>query len=55
MTYGQRGTALVGYAMAVVGGLILGPIVGGAIVWSYLEWRWTEYVRYNSLEKYSLL
>lgn len=41
----QRGAAIVGYALAVVGGPILGPIVGGAIVQSYLGWRWTEYVR----------
>jgi len=40
----QRGAALVGYALAVMGGPILGPIVGGAIVQSYLEWRWIEYV-----------
>jgi len=40
----QRGTALVGYAFAVVGGPILGPIVGGAAVQSYLRWRWTEYL-----------
>ena len=40
----NRGLAIVGYAMAVVGGPILGPIVGGAIVDSYLRWRWTEYV-----------
>ena len=40
----QRGAAIVGYAMAVVGGPILGPIVGGAVVQSYLGWRWTEYV-----------
>jgi hypothetical protein len=40
----QRGVAIVGYAMAVVGGPVLGPIVGGAIVQSYLRWRWTEYV-----------
>lgn len=40
----QRGAAIVGYAMAVVGGPILGPIVGGAIVQSYLGWRWTELV-----------
>ncbi|KAI9722945.1 MAG: hypothetical protein M1812_001394 [Candelaria pacifica] len=39
----QRGTAIVGYAFAVVGGPILGPIAGGAIVQSYLGWRWTEY------------
>ncbi len=40
----QRGTAIVGYAFAVVGGPVLGPIVGGAIVQSYLRWRWTEYL-----------
>lgn len=40
----QRGAAIVGYAMAVVAGPILGPIVGGAVVQSYLGWRWTEYV-----------
>lgn len=41
----ERGAAIVGYAMAVVGGPVLGPIVGGAIVQSYLHWRWTQYVR----------
>lgn len=41
----QRGTAIVGYAMAVVGGPTIGPIVGGAVVDSYLGWRWTQYVR----------
>ncbi|RAK95783.1 MFS transporter [Aspergillus ibericus CBS 121593] len=40
----QRGAAIVGYAMAVVGGPVLGPIVGGAICESYLGWRWTEYI-----------
>ncbi|KAI9848414.1 MAG: hypothetical protein M1837_000209 [Sclerophora amabilis] len=40
----QRGAAIVGYALAVVGGPVLGPIVGGAIVQSHLGWRWTEYV-----------
>ncbi|KAK2784519.1 hypothetical protein FQN52_008940 [Onygenales sp. PD_12] len=40
----QRAVAIVGYALAVVGGPILGPIVGGAIVQSYLRWRWTEYI-----------
>jgi hypothetical protein len=40
----QRGTALVGYAFAVVAGPTLGPITGSAIVESYLRWRWTEYV-----------
>ncbi|KAI9689653.1 MAG: hypothetical protein M1820_010123 [Bogoriella megaspora] len=40
----QRGAAIVGYAMAVVGGPLLGPIIGGAVVQSYLCWRWTEYL-----------
>jgi multidrug resistance protein len=40
----KRGLAMVGYAMAVVGGPTLGPIVGGAVVQSYLRWRWTEYL-----------
>lgn len=40
----ERGAAIVGYAMAVVGGPVIGPIVGGAIVQSYLRWRWTEYI-----------
>lgn len=40
----ERGTAIVGYAFAVVGGPVLGPIVGGAVVQSYLRWRWTEYL-----------
>ncbi|OJJ49675.1 hypothetical protein ASPZODRAFT_2115362 [Penicilliopsis zonata CBS 506.65] len=40
----QRGAAIVGYAMAVVGGPVLGPIVGGALTQSYLGWRWTEYI-----------
>jgi Major Facilitator Superfamily len=44
----KRGVAIVGYAMAVVGGPVLGPIVGGAIVQSYLRWRWTEYVSLSS-------
>lgn len=39
-----RGTAIVGYALAVVGGPTLGPIIGGAVVQSYLGWRWTEYL-----------
>lgn len=43
----QRGAAIVGYAMAVVGGPVLGPIVGGAVVQSYLGWRWTEYVSFK--------
>ena len=40
----QRGAAIVGYAMAVVGGPVLGPIVGGAVVQSSLGWRWTQYL-----------
>ncbi|PGH15541.1 hypothetical protein AJ79_02323 [Helicocarpus griseus UAMH5409] len=40
----ERAVAIVGYAMAVVGGPSLGPIVGAAIVQSYLRWRWTEYI-----------
>ncbi|KAK4691249.1 MFS transporter, DHA1 family, multidrug resistance protein, partial [Lecanoromycetidae sp. Uapishka_2] len=39
-----RGTAIVFYAFAVVGGPTLGPVVGGAVVQSYLRWRWTEYL-----------
>lgn len=48
----QRGAAIVGYAMAVVGGPVLGPIVGGAIVQSYLHWRWTEYVSFLIFEDF---
>ena len=40
----QRGVAIVGYAMAVVGGPTLGPLIGGAICMSYLGWRWTQYI-----------
>ncbi|KAJ8071541.1 hypothetical protein OCU04_001855 [Sclerotinia nivalis] len=40
----SRGTAIVGYAFAVVGGPTMGPIAGGAITSSYLGWRWTEYI-----------
>jgi multidrug resistance protein len=40
----QRGTAIVFYAFAVVGGPTIGPIVGAAITESYLRWRWTEYI-----------
>lgn len=52
----QRGTAIVGYSFAVIGGPTLGPIAGGAIVSSYLRWRWTEYVRmiYNKEELHDL-
>ena len=42
---GQRGVAMAGYALAVVGGPVLGPIVGSAVVvQSFLRWRWTEYL-----------
>jgi MFS family permease len=40
----ERGTAIVFYAFAVVGGPTLGPFIGGAIESSYLRWRWTNYV-----------
>ena len=40
----QRGVAVSGYAIAVVGGPTIGPLVGGAISSSYLRWRWTEYL-----------
>ncbi|KAL1305427.1 hypothetical protein AAFC00_002312 [Neodothiora populina] len=40
----QRGLAIVGYALAVVGGPTLGPIVGGAIIVSGVSWRWTQYI-----------
>ncbi|OAX82965.1 hypothetical protein ACJ72_02683 [Emergomyces africanus] len=40
----ERGVAIVGYAMAVVGGPSLGPIAGAAIVQSHLGWRWTEHL-----------
>ncbi|KAF4984058.1 hypothetical protein FZEAL_671 [Fusarium zealandicum] len=41
----ERGIAMAGYAMAVVGGPILGPIVSAAVVQEpSLGWRWTEYV-----------
>ena len=43
-TADQRGFAIAGYAMAVVGGPVLGPIVGAAFVANKsLGWRWTEY------------
>lgn len=42
---GQRGIAMAGYALAVVGGPVLGPIVGSAVVVQpFLRWRWTEYL-----------
>ncbi|KAK5175568.1 uncharacterized protein LTR77_000707 [Saxophila tyrrhenica] len=40
----QRAAAIVGYAIAVVGGPTLGPLIGSAIVTSSLRWRWTQYV-----------
>ncbi|CEJ55402.1 Putative MFS multidrug transporter [Penicillium brasilianum] len=40
----QRGIAIVGYAITIVGGPTLGPIIGGALTSSYLGWRWTEYL-----------
>ncbi|KAK4120651.1 MFS general substrate transporter [Parathielavia appendiculata] len=41
----QRGIAMAGYAMAVVGGPVLGPIVSAAVVVQPgLGWRWTEYL-----------
>ncbi|OAL70365.1 hypothetical protein A7D00_5331 [Trichophyton violaceum] len=40
----ERGVALIGYAISVVSGTVLGPITGGAIVQSSLGWRWTEYI-----------
>ncbi|KAH8881335.1 MFS general substrate transporter [Thozetella sp. PMI_491] len=40
-----RGIAMAGYAMAVVGGPVLGPIVSAAVVAQpSLGWRWTEYI-----------
>ncbi|KAF7557058.1 hypothetical protein G7046_g6116 [Stylonectria norvegica] len=40
-----RGIAMAGYAMAVVGGPVLGPIVSAAVVAQpNLGWRWTEYL-----------
>jgi MFS family permease len=39
----QRGVAIVGYAMAVVGGPVFGPIIGGALTMD-VNWRWTQYV-----------
>lgn len=41
----HRGIAMAGYAMAVVGGPVLGPIVSAAlVVHPSLGWRWTEYL-----------
>ena len=41
-----RGTAVVFYAVAVVGGPTLGPVIGAALtVNPRLGWRWTEYIQ----------
>ncbi|KAH7254440.1 hypothetical protein MRS44_016882 [Fusarium solani] len=41
----ERGIAMAGYAMAVVGGPVLGPIVSAAVVQEpSLGWRWAEYL-----------
>lgn len=40
----QRGVAVVGYSLTLVGGPTIAPIVGGAFVASGKGWRWTEYV-----------
>jgi MFS family permease len=40
-----RGTAVVFYAVAVVGGPTLGPVIGSALLVNpHLGWRWTEYI-----------
>jgi len=38
----DRGAAIVGYAIAVIGGPTLGPVIGGAIVVN-TTWRWVQY------------
>lgn len=41
----QRGIAMAGYSLAVVGGPALGPIISAAVVVQpSLGWRWTEYL-----------
>ncbi|KAJ5648760.1 MFS general substrate transporter [Penicillium lividum] len=41
-----RGTAVVFYALAVIGGPTLGPTIGAALVVNpHLGWRWTEYIQ----------
>ncbi|KAK0611848.1 major facilitator superfamily domain-containing protein [Immersiella caudata] len=51
----QRGIAIAGYAMAVVGGPVLGPIASTAIVINpHLGWRWTLYMT-GILESFFLL
>lgn len=48
----QRGVAIVGYAMAVVGGPVFGPIIGGALTMD-VNWRWTQYVS-SDCEEYAI-
>ncbi|KOS21962.1 putative MFS-type transporter [Escovopsis weberi] len=44
-TPAQRGYAIAGYSMAVVGGPVFGPIVSAAVVQQpSLGWRWAEYL-----------
>lgn len=41
-----RGTAVVFYAICVVGGPTLGPVIGSALLVNpNLGWRWTEYIQ----------
>ena len=40
----QRGIAILGYSMALVGGPLFSPIAGAAVVQSDLGWRWTFYL-----------
>ena len=40
----QRGTAIIFYAVAVVGGPVFGPVVGGALMQGGISWRWTQMV-----------
>ncbi|KAL7806676.1 major facilitator superfamily domain-containing protein [Trichoderma aethiopicum] len=41
-----RGTAVVFYALCVVGGPTLGPVIGASLVVNpHLGWRWTEYIQ----------
>jgi MFS family permease len=45
----SRGVAMVGYALAVLGGPTLGPVLGGLILQAGLSWRWTQYVSGQTL------
>lgn len=45
----QRAAALAGYALAVAGGPLIAPTVAGAMLVSGVSWRWTEYVRFDSI------